>query len=63
MIFKSINTDNYNLNYLKFSYIDVNVYPDFVDKIKYLKMLIKFESDNFYIKKNFYLNYLKILVD
>ena len=51
MIFKSINTDNYNLNYLKFSYIDVNVYPDFVDKIKYLKMLIKFESDNFYIKK------------
>ena len=51
IVFKCITSDNYILNYLHFSYIDVNIYPEFVNKIKFLKILIKFEAEYCYITK------------
>ena len=42
-LFKSINSNNFILNSIDIEFIDFNIYPEFIDKIKFMKMLIKFK--------------------
>ena len=42
-LFKSINSNNFILNSIDIEFIDFNLYPEFIDKIKFMKMLIKFK--------------------
>ena len=59
MLFKSINSDNFILNSIDIEFIDFNIYPEFIDKIKYLKMLIKFKANKCIISNSQLLNIFK----
>ena len=62
-LFKYINSDNFCLNYVKFNYIDITLYPKFIEKIKLLKNLIQFSANICVITKELLLiydNYQKI---
>ena len=43
-IFKYINNDNFLLNYINFDFLDIALYPNFIEKIKLLKNLFEFKA-------------------
>jgi len=59
ILFKSINSDNFNLNRISFDFIDFRIYPEFIEKIKYMKMLISFKAFKCIISKKQLLNLIK----
>jgi len=44
-IFKYIKKENYSLNYIYFDFIDITLYPNFIEKIKLLKCLFEFTAN------------------
>jgi hypothetical protein len=43
-IFKYIKKDNFFLNYINFDFLDITLYPNFIEKIKLLKNLFEFTA-------------------